>query len=273
MFHPGKRRVQGFRCTHQLSPWLSDYGEATFLPFSGNPDPDPDLRSSSWLVEKAKLHPYSFQLRLMRYQADIEMIPTERCAMLTARFESGRPPGLLIEVPGNGESVQYDSTTSTIRFISTINEGGVPPNFATYYVVRLMRPWDQCDLHQMPKSRVAVVRYQTGNAVEARIATSFISFEQAERNLNRELASKSAEELSASLDNVASRVESALSHSSADRCAAASKLQWGISAARFFAAPSMPVHEIPTRMMRGSELGIKVKIALTSLPESWLHAR
>ena len=35
MFQPGDRRMQGFRCTHQLSPWLSDYGHAIFLPFSG----------------------------------------------------------------------------------------------------------------------------------------------------------------------------------------------------------------------------------------------
>ncbi|MEO6803566.1 MAG: twin-arginine translocation signal domain-containing protein, partial [Granulicella sp.] len=32
MFQPGIRRIQGFRCTHQLSPWLGDYGQATFLP-------------------------------------------------------------------------------------------------------------------------------------------------------------------------------------------------------------------------------------------------
>jgi putative alpha-1,2-mannosidase len=30
MFQPDERRVQGFRCTHQLSPWLADYGEAVF---------------------------------------------------------------------------------------------------------------------------------------------------------------------------------------------------------------------------------------------------
>src|ERR1700728_2656574 len=36
MFQPGARRIQGFRCTHQLSPWLSDYGHATFLPFRGD---------------------------------------------------------------------------------------------------------------------------------------------------------------------------------------------------------------------------------------------
>jgi hypothetical protein len=35
MFQPGQRRIQAFRSTHQLSPWLSDYGHATFLPICG----------------------------------------------------------------------------------------------------------------------------------------------------------------------------------------------------------------------------------------------
>jgi putative alpha-1,2-mannosidase len=39
MFQPGERRIQGFRSTHQLSPWLSDYGHATFLPFCGEINP------------------------------------------------------------------------------------------------------------------------------------------------------------------------------------------------------------------------------------------
>jgi putative alpha-1,2-mannosidase len=57
MFQPGARRVQGFRCTHQLSPWLSDYGQALFLPFSGEPKLDPNPISSSWKPEDALLHP------------------------------------------------------------------------------------------------------------------------------------------------------------------------------------------------------------------------
>ena len=32
-FQPHDERLQGIRCTHQLSPWLDDYGYATFLPF------------------------------------------------------------------------------------------------------------------------------------------------------------------------------------------------------------------------------------------------
>src|SRR5579875_2712197 len=39
MFDPWARRIQGFRCTHQLSPWLADYAYASFLPISGQPKP------------------------------------------------------------------------------------------------------------------------------------------------------------------------------------------------------------------------------------------
>lgn len=197
MFQPGGRRLQGLRCTHQLSPWLSDYGQAIFLPFCGSPDPDAHLRSSSWRPEDATLRPYSFRLSLARYQADVEMIPTERCALLAARFSSSDSPGFLIEVPGDADSIQFDKSSRTVRFTSTINEGGVPQNFATYYVVRFAEPWNNTDLHQAAQGQIAMVRYNAGTPVEARIATSFISFEQAERNLDRELGTKSADELRA----------------------------------------------------------------------------
>ncbi|MGH9345398.1 MAG: GH92 family glycosyl hydrolase, partial [Terriglobia bacterium] len=181
---------------------LSDYGEAIFLPFCGDPNPDAQLRSSSWRPEGATLRPYSFRLALARYQADVEMIPTERCALLTARFSSGDSPGLLIEIPGDGDAIQFDETNRTVRFTSTINEGGAPKNFATYYVVRFAEPWDSTDLHQAAMSKIAMVRYKTGVSVEARIATSFISFEQAERNLNRELGTKSVDELRAGGESI-----------------------------------------------------------------------
>lgn len=197
LFQPGERRLQGFRSTHQLSPWLSDYGHAVFLPYCGDIDPKPELRSSSWRPEQAVLRPYSFRLKLMRYQADVEIIPTMRCALLTASFSSGEAPRFLIEVPGEGSAMEFDRASHTVRFTSTINEGGVPANFATYYVVRMTDEWDSADMREMPKGRAAIVRYSSGKSVEARIATSFISFEQAQRNLDEELGSRPAEQVRA----------------------------------------------------------------------------
>jgi predicted alpha-1,2-mannosidase len=195
MFQPDERRLQGFRCTHQLSPWLSDYGQAIFLPVCGNPDPEATMRSCSWLPEKATLRPYSFHLGLPRYEAVVEMIPTERCALICTRYNGDAPPGFIIEVPGSDVSFQIDQATRSIHFTSTINEGGVPPNFATYYVVRLDAPWSSADVRHLPNSRVVTVRFRSGSYLEARIATSFISFDQAQRNLDTELGTQSADEV------------------------------------------------------------------------------
>lgn len=195
MFQPGDRRIQGFRSTHQLSPWLSDYGQAIFLPFCGDPKTDAEMRSSSWRPETAKLSPYSLRVALGRYQIDAELIPTERCALITAHCASGAPPGFLIEVPGASEPVKTDASKRVLRFKSTTNKGGVPENFATYYVVRFHEPWERFDVHPSPDSQIATVRYKTGTVVEARIATSFISFEQAERNLDLELGSKTVDQV------------------------------------------------------------------------------
>lgn len=197
MFQPGDRRIQGFRSTHQLSPWLSDYGQAIFLPFCGDPKTDAEMRSSSWRPETAELSPYSLRLSLDRYQIVAELVPTERCALITAHCTNGAPAGFLVEVPGSAEPIRADDSKRVLRFRSTINKGGVPENFATYYVVRFPEPWNRFEVHPSGDSQIVTVRYKAGKSVEARIATSFISFEQAERNLYLELGSASIEQVRA----------------------------------------------------------------------------
>ncbi len=202
MFSPGVRRIQGLRCTHQLSPWLDDYGHAVFLPFAGEVNPDPGSRASSYRPEDAKLTPYSLQLFLLRYRAQVELIPTERCCLLTASFgttDGAKVSGLVIDIPGKASAVTPDAANRRISFTSTANAGGVPDNFAAYYVVEFAEAWESFDIKKPesgsgphePEHQIGVVRFKPGAAIEARIATSFISFEQARLNLKSELGSKS----------------------------------------------------------------------------------
>lgn len=198
MFQPGVRRIQGVRVTHQLSPWLSDYGQATFLPFRGEIGPGAESRASSYAVEQMHAAPHSLQLFLLRYRAQIELIPTERAAVLTATFEEdehGGAIGFLFDIPGEHDAIDADAVTRTIRFTSTANSGGVPDNFATYYLLRLQTPWESFAIKQVDTHRVGILRFAQGRYLEAQIATSFISFEQAERNLNNEIGQRSVDEL------------------------------------------------------------------------------
>lgn len=197
MFHPEARRFQGFRCTHQLSPWLDDYGFATILPFRGTIRLDAASRSSSYRPEEAHLTPYSLQLELMRYRAHAELVPTERCAMLRATFEDsgGGDSGLLFDIVAEGDNFESDDSNRTLRFKTRANAGGVPDNFATYFVVKFAAAHLGLEVKQDGKHQVGVVRFRAGNSIEARIGTSFISFDQAAINLEREIGDVSLEEL------------------------------------------------------------------------------
>jgi predicted alpha-1,2-mannosidase len=192
MFQPGVRRIQGFRCTHQLSPWLDDYGYATFLPFKGDIHLEAGSRASSYDFEAAHLRPYSLQLFLLRYRAHVELVPTERCAVLTAKFdevETAEAPGLLFDIPDTTGVIQPDPAHHTISFTSKKNAGGVPENFATYYVLAFPGPWDSFEVKQLGGHQVGVVRFRAGQSIEAKIGTSFISFEQAALNIEKEIGS------------------------------------------------------------------------------------
>jgi predicted alpha-1,2-mannosidase len=195
MFHPGDRRIQGIRSTHQLSPWLGDYGHATFLPFCGSIDPEAVSRASSYRPESARLFPHTFQLRLQRYGIDVELIPTERCALLAATFSKADTPGWLIDIPGEQTPTwQHDDASHSVSFTSRENQGGVPEDFATYYVLQFSEAWKNIELKQLKGNFVGLVRFAPGTRqVEVRIGTSFQSFEQARLNLNRELGTHSAD--------------------------------------------------------------------------------
>ena len=198
-FQPWNRRTQGFRCTHQLSPWLYDYGSATFLPVAGKvPNADANARASSYAPEQAKLTPYSLEIYLLRYRARMELVPTERCCILAAEYDALPPgdtlqtPGFLIEIPSvQGEVVQHPER-QRVQFACNQSSGGTPQNFATYYVVEFLEPWESCAVeHRKDREggerQLLSAYFKPGRKLEARIGTSFISFEQAVFNLKHEI--------------------------------------------------------------------------------------
>jgi len=197
MFQPQERRLQGLRSTHQLSPWLGDYGQATFLPFSGTIQPDASARASSYRPEDAILSPHSMRLKLLRYEIDVELIPTERGALMTAHFTKPDQPGWLIDIPGEHPPTwQPDEAHRTIAFTSSANEGGVPKDFATYYLLHFSQPWTSIESKQVKGHTVGMLHFDEAvRSLEVRVATSFISFEQAQRNLDLELGTQSADVL------------------------------------------------------------------------------
>ena len=202
-FQPWNRRTQGFRCTHQLSPWLYDYGFATFMPVSGTVVAEAGARASSYIPEQATLAPHSLEVFLLRYRATVHLVPTTRCCVLTATFDTPLPgdvpqnPGLIIEIPKLAGEMAQHKELRRLHFASSETSGGTPANFATYYIVEFAQSWDTCKVEQH-KDRSGVERqtvsisFAPGTRLEARIGTSFISFEQALYNLQQEVGQTDA---------------------------------------------------------------------------------
>ncbi len=196
-FQPHDQRLQGIRCTHQLSPWVGDYGQATFLPFTGEPSPDPSARASSYRPGDLQIAPHSLKVPLLRYGCTLELAPTERCAAMRFTFKETGPAGVFIDLAGDDAEARNDPASGVVTLLVRANSGGVPPGFAAYYAVRIDAQIAQFEVKELKGRRVAVVRFKagTGTPVTLRVGTSFISHDQAVRNLDAEVGNKPFEQV------------------------------------------------------------------------------
>ena len=191
-FDPSDQRIEGIRCTHQLSCWLGDYGYATLLPFSGRPSPEPARRASSYRHSETVFKPCEIKIRLLRYGCVVDMAPTERGAIMRLTFAEEDACGLMIDLPGQDAEFHLDRESRVLTGVTRANSGGVPDNFTTYYFFSFDSALSQFEVKQLQDRRVGVVSFQrsASRTVIVRIGTSFISANQAARNLDMELASK-----------------------------------------------------------------------------------
>src|SRR5208337_2661723 len=191
-FQPRDERLQGIRCTHQLSPWLEDYGFATFLPFSGDPRPEAAARASSYRPAELEIAPHLLKVRLMRYRCVLELAPTERGAAMRFTFEESGPAGVFIDLPGDDAEASCDTANGMVNASTTYNHGGVPKGFATRYAMRCDAKITGFEVKLVSGRRVAVIRFmaEAKKPITLRVGTSFISADQAALNLKSEVGDK-----------------------------------------------------------------------------------
>ncbi|MCR5129985.1 MAG: GH92 family glycosyl hydrolase [Prevotella sp.] len=221
-------KIRGFKQTHQPSPWINDYGQFSLMPQVGKLVYDEEKRASWFSHKTEEARPYYYKVYLADYDVTTEMAPTERANIMRFTFpETGKNEDelarVIIDAFDRGSAIEVDADRSIIRGYTTRNSGGVPENFRNYFVIKFDRPllcWDiQKDSIQTTSKGLvegnhvmASVGFKTrkGEQICARIASSFISFEQAELNL-RELGNDDFETVKAKgrkcWDEILGRVE------------------------------------------------------------------
>lgn len=199
-FHPKDRSFEGVRLTHQPSPWAGDYSHLCFLPEIDKLFVDPALRWSGFHPEKVTLTPYLMEYDLLRYKTLFRLAPTDTGAIMSvdATRNNGRP--LFAVIPFNYKTeIFVDKDKNEIYgYTCARTEAPINEDFKMYFVLSF-----DCDIEDVATERVGEQAFATGVFLSekkyvARVATSFIGYEQARLNLKRELAGRSIDEISAS---------------------------------------------------------------------------
>ena len=189
-------KIRGFKQTHQPSPWINDYGQFSIMPVVGRPEFDENKRAS-WFAHKGETaKPYYYKVYLAEHDVVTELTPTERAAMFRFTFPESEHSYVVVDAFDKASSVKIDVANRRITGYSTRNSGGVPDNFRNYFVIEFDKAFTYkavvdnktliAESTETTSAHAgAIIGFSTkkGETVHARVASSFISEEQALQNL------------------------------------------------------------------------------------------
>lgn len=221
-FHPEDRCIEGIRLTHQPSPWIGDYGCICLMPLEGELYPQVDLRRSGYRPHEAIIRPDYMKIELLRYKTLFELAPTERGAVMRINYNGKLTPRFAITpVYGNCE---WEERGNMILGFTDAQMRNDAVDFKMYFAFKF-----DCNIIE---SETYITKQLTGevqngiktindfdginvalssNNVIIKMASSYISIEQAIQNLKAETESLSFDEAKENAENawekMLSRVE------------------------------------------------------------------
>lgn len=174
-------RIRGFKQTHQPSPWMNDYGQFSVMPVTTGPFWEEDQRAS-WFSHKAETAtPYLYSVYLADHDTFVELAPTERAAAFRITYPEREMSYLVLDAYTASEvKIEGNRITGYV----TNNSTGVPENFRNYFILESDTPFETAQEINGERSYALVgFRTERGQQVNLKVASSFISPEQAEFNL------------------------------------------------------------------------------------------
>ncbi len=205
--------ITGIRQTHQPSPWTGDYGVFSLFATVGEKKFREDDRKS-WFSHKSETSlPHYYKVYLADYNVTAELTPTERSCVIRFTFPETTQANVVIDAFARASYIKVIPEENKVIGYSTERIGyenqRVPSNFRNYFVIYFDKPirdnsvWKEDTLINEKETEGrrsgAVVTFSTqrGETVQARISSSFISWEQAEQNLKAEVGGRSFDEVCA----------------------------------------------------------------------------
>jgi predicted alpha-1,2-mannosidase len=198
-------KIQGFRGSHNISgSCVQDFGSMTVMPVLSDAGLGAEERSSSFKRETEIAHPYEYKVDLADTGIHAEIAGTTRAGMMRFVYPQGKKAWIVIENNvrlGTGD-VEIDPERQEIRGSNPVHRiyagAGKPAGFSGYFVIQFSRPFSvggtwsgkvreagSTELKTTDQPGGAFVSFdlKDGSAVLVKVGTSFISVEEARRNL------------------------------------------------------------------------------------------
>ncbi|MBN2597145.1 MAG: GH92 family glycosyl hydrolase [Marinifilaceae bacterium] len=197
------KKIRGIKQTHQPSPWINDYAAFSLMAVTGDLKFKEDERAS-WFSHKAEVSkPNYYKVYLADYDVTAEITPTERAAVFRFTFPENESSYILVDGFFKGSEVTILPKERKIIGYCRNNSGGVPDNFHNYFVAEFDKEFEvthtwngdkltENSLKASGEHVGAVIGFKTqkGEEVHVKVASSFVSPEQAQLNLDREIGTK-----------------------------------------------------------------------------------
>jgi predicted alpha-1,2-mannosidase len=201
-------KIRGFKQTHQPSPWIGDYGAFSIFATTEKLVFDENQRES-WFSHKAEISkPYYYKAYLADYNTTVEITPTERAARFRITYPQTAKAYLIVDGFFKNSQIKVFPQERKIIGYSRNNTGGVPDNFKNYFVIYIDKDFekvftvedgviidDKLEVESKHSGSIIQFKTKTNEQVNIKIASSFISLEQAELNLQREIGNHSFSEI------------------------------------------------------------------------------
>lgn len=190
--------IRGFQQAHQCSPWVSDYGVFSLMPVSGELVVDENKRASSFSHANETAKPHYYKVTFDN-GITTELSPTERGAHLRFSFPKGKNAFLVLDGYTKKSKVTIiPSKRTIIGYVN--NQRFAPEGFRNYFVIVFDQPFEAYGTWENKQHTVrsgvlsaegdgegAYIQFKKGVKVQARVASSYISEEQAKITWEREL--------------------------------------------------------------------------------------
>jgi predicted alpha-1,2-mannosidase len=193
-----EKKIRGFQQSHQCSSWVNDYAVFSLMPVTGKLVVNEEERASSFSHANEVAQPSYYSVTLDN-GIKTEMSPTERGVHLRFNFPKGNSSYLVLDGYTKTSMVKIDLAKQTITGYVN-NCRWAPKNFKNYFVITFDKPFTDYGTWENKKNSLnaknkqaegegigAYIKFKDGETVQAKVASSYISPEQAEGTLQTEL--------------------------------------------------------------------------------------